>query len=137
MISNWLLRTSLLCIMNAWTAFCGRIVRSSVWTPTAALLRWSAETIWSLFHFCALWNPLLPSINQSSSECGLFTIFSFLVHPNCAQILKSCLYFQNHTSLFFYIWFLLVWLYQFTAHSFWNLLLTSVTKQYAHHLPFP
>lgn len=46
------------------------------------------------------------AINQSSSECGLFAISSFL-HPNCAQILKSRLYFQNHTSLFFFflIWF--------------------------------
>lgn len=45
------------------------------------------------------------AINQSSSECGLFAISSFL-HPNCAQILKSRLYFQNQTSLFFFlIWF--------------------------------
>lgn len=106
-INNWLLEINLVCIMNAWTTFCGRIVRNSVWTPNAVLPRWSAKMIWSVFHFLALWNPLLPSINQSSSDCGLFTISSFLVHPNCAQILKSCLYFQNRTSSLFFFPYLI------------------------------
>lgn len=44
------------------------------------------------------------AINQSYSECGLFTISSFLVHPNCAQILKSCLYFQNYTYSPFFMY---------------------------------
>lgn len=138
-INNWLLEINLVCIMNAWTTFCGRIVRNSVWTPNAVLPRWSAEMIWSVFHFLALWNPLLPSINQSSSDCGLFTISSFLVHPNCAQILKSCLYFQNRTSsLFFFPIFDFCWSDSFSSQlSFWNLLLTSMANKYAHHLPFP
>lgn len=131
-ISNWLLRTNLLCVMNAWTTFCGRIVRSSVWAPNAALPKWSEASSISLLSgvlFCY----------QSYSECGLFTIFSFLVHPNCAQILKSCLYFQNYTySLFFmYLVFagLTLSVYSSVSETFW--LLISVTNKYAYHLPFP
>lgn len=76
------------------------------------------------------------AINQSFSECGLFTISSFLVHPNCAQTLKSCGYFQNHVCLFF-LYLVSVGLTLISSQlSFWNLLLTSVTNKYAHHLPF-
>lgn len=107
--------TNLLCIMNAWTTFCGKTVRSSVWTLNAALPRWSEASSISLLS--GILSCHQSSINQSSSECGLFTISSLLVHPNCAQILKSCLYFQNHTpSLFlFNLVFCCSDSYQFTA----------------------
>lgn len=100
-INNWLLRTNLLCIMNALSAFCGRIVRSSVWTPNATLPRWSAKTIWSLFHFR---NPLLPSINHPLSVAYLQFLLSYtqtvLKSWNPACISRIILPF-----FFFLIWF--------------------------------
>lgn len=100
-INNWLLRTNLLCIMNALSAFCGRIVKSSVWTPNATLPRWSAKTIWSLFHFR---NPLLPSINHPLSVAYLQFLLSYtqtvLKSWNPACISRIILPF-----FFFLIWF--------------------------------
>lgn len=83
--NNWLLRTNLLCVMDAWTTFCGIIVRNSVWAPNAALLPWSVETIWSLFHFLALWNPLLSSISLTLSVVYL----QFLLSHYTETVLKS------------------------------------------------
>lgn len=101
-------------IVNVWTASFGRITRSSVWTLSTALPRWSAIRIWSLFHFPAVWNPL--SHQSSILWVWLIYTFSFLLStskpcPNPACVSK----FMSLPSFIFSFSFLLVWLYQFTA----------------------
>lgn len=109
--------------MTVWTASFGRIMRSSVWTLSAALPTWSA--------YGSEASSLLPGILSScqSSILGVWLILlsTSKLCPNPACVSK----FMSLPPLFF---FLLVWLYHFI--SFWNLLLFAF-RYNTHHLPYP
>lgn len=109
--------TNLLCIMNAWTTFCGKTVRSSVWTLNAALPRWSEASSISLLSGILSCHQSI--INQSVILWVWFIYnFFFVSTPKLCSNPEILLVFPKSYSFpFFYlIWFFCCSdSYQFTA----------------------
>lgn len=112
--------------MTVWTASFGRIMRSSVWTLSAALPTWSA--------YGSEASSLLPGILSScqSSILGVWLILlsTSKLCPNPACVSK----FMSLPPLFFFLAGLTVSLHKFSEIYFYLLSLTII---YTHHLPYP
>lgn len=104
--------TNLLCIVNAWTTFCGRTVRSSVWTLNAALPRWSEASSISLLSGILSCHQ---SVNQSIILWEWFICnFFFLSTPILCSDPEILLVFPKS---YFFPLFLILFFAALSVHS--------------------